>query len=179
MPVARGGLLAFGGRTCHWGSAPLAPAPGEPPRAPRTALSFAFAHPDACEAPALTSAVRGVGGAARPPLEVRAALVAAQAIVYHSQAPLSPREASCFLAVFDAVHGEGGGGGGGGGSDGSCSPFTPAYAARVRAGGQWSRFSTRAAAQQRGGGTPSGADVALMFAGLAAAREGLDAAAYL
>ncbi len=161
LPCPAGSVLAFTHRLLHWGSAPLPPAPGCPPPPPRMALSFAFADPT-FEQPYLRDSTGGWG--AYPSAAARAGLVAAQAIAYAHQVPLSQARVAACLADFAA----------------SRDHFTPAYASRVESAGHWAAFT--AAAKGAGGslrGAPSQAEVDLLFSAHAAAQEGLDATAYI
>jgi hypothetical protein len=86
QPCEPGGLLCFSHRTLHWGSdarSGTLGADGAPQR-PRTALSFALS--DAAFTPPLYDAP---AFAPFPPLALRVALRAGQAIAYHAQSPLS------------------------------------------------------------------------------------------
>jgi hypothetical protein len=167
-PAAPGALLAFGSRTLHYGSAPLPPLPSAPPREPRRALSFALAE-EGFEPPAWRPRAGDGGGDGRGrPLAERVALAAAQALVYAEQAPLPPGLAQPLLDAFLA--------GAAGGA------FEALFAERATRAGRWAAFkdARRAAGGERGGGgAPSERDVRLAFAGLAAAGEGMDAAAYV
>ena len=162
LPATPGSLLCFGSRTLHYGSTPLPPVPSAPRRAPRQALSFAFAAPD-FEASCLQPGV-GSGGSGSVPLRVRLALASAQAILYAHQAPLAAGIAKPLLELFEA----------------GAEAFDAAYVARVVAAGQWQAFRQASAEKAMGAtGSPSAAEVNIMFAAQAAAELGLDATAYL
>ena len=161
LPTGRGGLVCFSSRTLHWGSLPLEALEdaGEPARAPRQALSIAFAtaafeHPalargGACEAPTFTEA---------------AALAAAQALIYHDQAPLSAPHARAFLGV---LQGRAGG------------LLDPGYRARAVKAGDWACFTQGLVSALGPQGPPSAAAVSLAFAALAAAEAGFATADYV
>lgn len=188
LPVPKGSLVAFTHRLLHWGSAPLAPVPGAPPPPARMALSLAFADPSfeppylradvpptvtaatsAAEAAAATSSTTqseyGGAGGSFPCHSTRMAVIAAQALAYHHQAPLTAQQARLFLAVFDKHQ----------------HVFSDAYAARVLKAGQWARFTTAVTSRRalKSAGAPSQADVDLLFCGFAQSRNGLDASAYI
>ena len=162
LPTARGGLLCFSSRTLHWGGAPLASDPSweaeEGPRAPRQALSIAFATPH-YELPALARPL----ACAEPSFEEAVALACGQALLYHSQAPLP--SAAVARALLGVVQGLGEG------------LLEEGYRGRVLAAGSWVAFST-AFGESGKAGAPSAAEVALAFAGRAAADEGLDVSLY-
>lgn len=97
QPCEPGGVLVFSHRLLHWGSDARGPLPGatEAPQPPRTALSFAVA--DRAFAPPLFDAGTFTPF---PPLALRVALRAGQAIFYHSQAPLSRAQLALDRRAF-------------------------------------------------------------------------------
>jgi hypothetical protein len=167
LPVEAGAVLAFSHRLLHWGGSPLPPVPGEAPQPPRIALSLAFADP-AFERPYLKTTTED--SLLFPPHAARLALIAAQALNYDHQVPLTRRQAKLVSAVFARTREE---------------HLEPAYAERVAATASWASFKKMAAASgsiaalRNTRGAPSQADVDLLFCAMASAREGLDAEAYL
>jgi len=88
QPCSAGDCLVFSHRLLHWGGEAREGAQ------PRVALSFSFADP-AFEAAAFDAALLPL-----PPLPVRLALVAAQAILYAAQAPLSKGQLALNNRIF-------------------------------------------------------------------------------
>ncbi len=88
QPCVSGDVLCFSHRLLHWGGEAEADAP------PRVALSFSFADAE-FEGAAFDCTLLPL-----PPLGVRLALVAGQAILYASQAPLSKHELSLNNRIF-------------------------------------------------------------------------------
>lgn len=159
LPCAKGGLVAFTSRTLHWGSAPLPPLTPEEVRPPRQAFSCAFALPT-FEKPALA---RGPQALSHPTFLESIAVVAAQGILYHTQAALSPGAAKAFWAVVNA-HG---------------GLLEEGYRGRVMRAGGWIVFSSSFAADRQGvTAPPSASEIALVFAARAGAEGGFDAALY-
>jgi hypothetical protein len=164
LPAAAGSVVAFSHRLLHWGSTPLDPVPGQPRPPPRLALSLAFSDAD-FERP-YCAALADAGP--YPPHGVRLGLVAAQALNYDHQVPLTRRQARVYGALFEAAAAE----------------FDGAYAERVMATAKWSTFKKSLAAggglgSLRRSGAPSQDDINLLFCALAGARAGLDAESYL
>ena len=166
LPTARGGLVCFSSRALHWGGAPLASEAeweaAEGPRAPRQALSIAFAQP-AYERPALARP----RACAAPTFEEALALAACQALLYHAQAPLDARAARALWAVAQRATAAG--------------LLDPAYAARVERAGSWVAFSTGfgESCGGAGAGAPTALQAALAFAGRAGVDAGFDASRYV
>lgn len=159
LPTGRGGLVCFSSRTLHWGSAPLAVLEDEPPRAPRVALSIAFAVPE-FEQPALARA----GACESPTFTEAAVLAAAQALIYHTQAPLSSEHAR---ACVEVLQGRGG------------DLLEASFRARALKAGNWACFTQKLTSALGAAGPPSHEAVSLAFAALAAADAGFGAAMYL
>ncbi len=126
QPCAAGDVLVFSHRLLHWGGEAEGGAP------PRVALSFSFADP-AFEGAAFDAALLPL-----PPLAVRLALVAGQAILYAAQAPLSKGALALNNRIFASQRG--------------C--FTAAYAERVLGEAQSLKFLQRQQGGRGGGGGP-------------------------
>ena len=120
QPCEAGDLLVFSHRLLHWGGEAEEGAP------PRVALSFSFADP-AFEAAAFDAALLPF-----PPLPLRLALIAGQAILYAAQAPLSKGALALNNRIFAAQQ----------------KSFSAAYAERVLGEAQSIKFMQR----QCGGG---------------------------
>ena len=91
QPCSAGGVLCFSHRLLHWGSTPTSGAASTH----RTALSFAMAAPSFV-APYFDAALY----APYPPLGLRVSLRAGQAIVYHSQAPVTKNQLALDRRTF-------------------------------------------------------------------------------
>jgi hypothetical protein len=91
QPCAAGALLCFSHRLVHWGSR------AQPSADPRVALSWALAD-GAFESPIFDAAAFGPF----PPLELRIALRAGQALAYAAQAPLSRAQLALDTRLFHA-----------------------------------------------------------------------------
>ena len=88
QPCASGDLLCFSHRLLHWGGE------ASPAALPRVALSYAFADPD-FEESAFCSTYLPL-----PPLELRLALIAGQAIIYNAQSPLDKGQLALNNRIF-------------------------------------------------------------------------------
>jgi hypothetical protein len=165
LPVPCGSLLCFSHRALHWGGAPVRGGlkAGEVAPPPRIALSFALARADfepayladwSSRAPATHAA--------------RAGLVAAQALHYSTQAPLSARATALCAQVAIAAADAG--------------LFAHAFESKTRMAAHWAVAGTNFAANKQlaaaGRGAPSAKAVALLFCARAAADEGLPAGDY-
>jgi len=88
QPCAAGDVLCFSHRLLHWGGEADEGAP------PRVALSYSFADPS-FEQAAFSASLLPL-----PPLAVRLALVAGQAILYNAQSPLSKHDLALNNRIF-------------------------------------------------------------------------------
>ena len=120
QPCEAGDCLVFSHRLLHWGGEAEEGAP------PRAALSFSFADP-AFEAAAFDAALLPF-----PPLPVRLALIAGQAILYAAQAPLNKGALALNNRIFASQQ----------------KSFSAAYSERVLGEAQSIKFMQR----QGGGG---------------------------
>ena len=115
QPCSAGSLLVFSHRLLHWGST------AEPHAPPRIAMSFAVADATFEDGPYFD--------AARflpfPPLALRVALRAGQAIAYDAQSPLSRAQLALDNRVFMA----------------GAAFFSAAYVAKIRAAAQQIKFN--------------------------------------
>lgn len=122
LPVSAGSVVAFSSRLLHWGSKAQrhgSPSAAGTPPLPRIAVSFALADPT-FEQPYFDTAALP-----SPPLPLRVALVAGQALNYHAQAPLSRRNADLFTRLFMSQK----------------ASFHEDYHAKIANAAQWIRFS--------------------------------------
>jgi hypothetical protein len=89
LPARAGSVVAFSHRTIHWGS-------GTNPRtrAPRISMAFACSDPE-YEAPYLRGPVPSL-----PPLGLRVALAASQAINYHRRLSFDQGQLALFHRIF-------------------------------------------------------------------------------
>eukprot|EP00750_Incisomonas_marina_P032559 INCI9218.2.p1 GENE.INCI9218.2~~INCI9218.2.p1 ORF type:complete len:411 (-),score=54.05 INCI9218.2:350-1582(-) len=122
QPVNAGGFLVFSHRTLHWGSL----AKEEQP--PRIALSFAFADP-AFETPFFDPKKH----LPLPPLRLRAALQAGQAVMYSNQVPLSKAALALNERIFNR----------------HSNFFLADYAAKISSKAQWERFLMKVGAPNK------------------------------
>lgn len=115
QPCAAGDVLCFSHRLLHWGGEAADGAPA------RAALSFSFADPF------FEPAAFDASNLPLPPLKLRLAHVAAQAILYAAQAPLSKGSLALANRMFAAQQ----------------KSFDPIYADRVLVAAQMLKFIMR------------------------------------
>lgn len=165
LPVPRGSLLCFSHRSLHWGSSPIRGGlkAGEEAQPPRIALSFALARPE-FEPSYLSERSTG----APTTHAARAGLIAAQALHYSTQSPLSANATALFAEVAITAADAG--------------LFADAFERKTRAAAHWAlagtNFSNNKKLAAAGRGAPSAEAVALLFCARAAADEGMPAGDY-
>jgi hypothetical protein len=165
LPVPCGSLLCFSHRALHWGGSPVRGGlkAGAAPPPPRIALSFALARAEFEPAYLAERSTRAPATHA-----ARAGLVAAQALHYSTQAPLSARATALCAQVAIAAADAG--------------LFADAFESKTRMAAHWAMAGTNFAANKQlaaaGRGAPSAEAVALLFCARAAADEGLPAGDY-
>jgi hypothetical protein len=113
QPVEAGGVIVFSHRVVHWGSRPT------PGQRPRVAMSFALSRARFERGAFFSAAMLPF-----PPLALRVALRAAQAIAYSAQAPLAKHALGLDSRTFRAAK----------------MLFSEAYADKIEGDVQWQRF---------------------------------------
>ena len=127
LPRPAGTPLLFSHRLIHWGAATnaepssLGDEDANNGNAPRVAVGFAFSADD-YEAPYLPRTHLPL-----PPVELRVALAAAQAIVYHKRLHFGRHELALFNRIFSSQK----------------HSFDARYAKKIRGDYQWAKFTDR------------------------------------
>jgi hypothetical protein len=113
QPAEAGGAIVFSHRVIHWGSRPT------PGQSPRVAMSFALSRARFERGAYFSDTMLPF-----PPLALRVALRAAQAIAYSAQAPLAKHALGLDTRTFRAAK----------------ALFSAAYADKIEGDVQWQRF---------------------------------------